>query len=98
MWHESMEITKDALKEAKGKQKLHYDRDTRIVVKWEGPYVVKEKKRDVNYRIQLLNKKKILITHVDRMKLSNRDADRINDIMQVEHEDNDSLPNIKGTP
>ena len=37
-------------------------------MRWEGPYRVTEKKSVVNYRIQSLDEKKTLITHVDRMK------------------------------
>ena len=38
-------------------------------MRWEGPYVIKEKKNDVNYKIESADGKKILVTHVDRMKL-----------------------------
>ena len=61
-------------------------------MRWEGPYVVKEKKSDVNYKIESLDKKRIFITHVYRMKLFDRDDGRNKDIVEVEHKENDSLP------
>ena len=37
-------------------------------MRWEGPYVILEKKSDVTYKIQREDDKKIVVAHVDRMK------------------------------
>ena len=65
-------------------------------MRWEGPYLVKEKKSDVNYRIESLDKKKTILTHVDRMKLFNRDDDGKN-IVEVELEVEQEVKNNGNT-
>jgi ribosomal protein L21E len=41
-------------------------------MRWEGPYIVTEKKGDVTYKIQSEETKKFLVVHVDRMKKFHR--------------------------
>jgi hypothetical protein len=40
-------------------------------MRWEGPYTVKERKGNVNYKIYTDDGKKMLIVHADRMKKFN---------------------------
>ena len=37
-------------------------------MRWEGPFIVKEKKGNVNYRIASPDGKKLMVVHADRMK------------------------------
>jgi hypothetical protein len=55
---------------------------------WDGPYTIKEKKGNVNYKIYADNGKKMMIVHADKMKIFHEKppSDSIQQIIEPQSE------------